>query len=85
MSDRRRETRNACYLRASILLDNGARRIDAEAHDISGNGMLLFVLDSRGIPDHFVVSIPRRHMIEHVRVMRRSRQELGVIIRKPGE
>jgi hypothetical protein len=85
MSDRRRETRNACYLRASILIDDGARRVEAEAHDISNNGMLLYVLDSREVPDRFIVSIPRRHMIEHVKVMRRSRKELGVVFRRPGE
>lgn len=82
MSEQRRATRNQCYLRASILINNGDRRIDAEAHDISDQGAKLFVLDARQVPDYFVLSIPRRHFMEHVRVVRRSPQELGVVIRK---
>ncbi|MCA1951559.1 MAG: PilZ domain-containing protein [Hyphomicrobiales bacterium] len=82
MLNNRRENRNACYLRASILIKQGDQRIDAEAFDISKNGMRLVVPNARQVPDYFMVSIPRRHMMEHVRVVRRGDSELGVVIRE---
>ena len=82
MFEHRREARNACYLRAEIILETGAPPIIAEAHDISDSGMRLKVLNSRTLPNRFLLSIPRRHFREYVEIKRRSEGEVGVVIHK---
>jgi diadenosine tetraphosphate (Ap4A) HIT family hydrolase len=79
-SDMRREPRQPCFLRAEILVGQNMPPIQAEAHDISNSGMKLVVVNSRDIPDRFVVCIPRRHFREIVEVKRRRPNELGVVI-----
>lgn len=81
MSERRSENRNPCYLRADIIVDTHSDPVPAEAHDISDHGMRLVVLNTKRIPDEFLLSIPRRRMREIVRVVRREDKELGVIIK----
>lgn len=81
-SNRRQEERNPCFLRADLILDAHIPPITAQAHDISDRGLKLIVEDARTIPDRFIVSIPRRHLREVVRVMRRSPTELGVRIER---
>ncbi|MCZ8181601.1 MAG: hypothetical protein O9322_01410 [Beijerinckiaceae bacterium] len=81
MSDKRREPRNSCYLRAEIYTELSAPPIIAEAHDISDHGMRLKVLNARTLPNTFMVSIPRRHIREMVEIKRRSEGEVGVLIR----
>ncbi|MCZ8259598.1 MAG: PilZ domain-containing protein [Beijerinckiaceae bacterium] len=80
MSDKRREPRNTCYLRAEIYTSTDAAPLIAEAHDISEHGMRLKVLNARTLPNRFMVSIPRRHIREMVEVRRRSEGEVGVLI-----
>ncbi len=81
MSDKRREPRNPCYLRADIIIGPERAPVPAEAHDISERGLRLQVLDTKNIPNEFIVSIPRRHLREVVRVVRRGDKELGVVIK----
>jgi PilZ domain len=83
MSERRSEIRNPCYLRADIIVSHDAEPVMAEAHDISDHGLRLVVLNARRIPNEFIVSIPRRHIRETVRVVRREEGELGVLIKRP--
>jgi hypothetical protein len=83
MSERRSETRNPCYLRADIIVGHNAEPVMAEAHDISDHGLRLVVLNAKRIPNEFIVSIPRRHIRETVRVVRRQEGELGVLIQRP--
>ena len=83
MSNRRSETRNPCFLRADIIVSHNSEPVAAEAHDISAHGFRLVVLNARRIPDEFIVSIPRRHIREIVRVVRRQESELGVLIKRP--
>lgn len=80
MSDKRREPRNACYLRAEIYTGMDTAPLIAEAHDISDHGMRLKVLNARTLPNKFMVSIPRRHFRELVEVRRRADGEVGVLI-----
>ncbi len=82
MSDKRREPRNACYLRAEIYTPTDAAPLMAEAHDISEHGMRLKVLNARTLPQKFWVSIPRRDFREQVEVKRRADGEVGVIIHR---
>lgn len=84
MSDRRQETRNPCFLRADIIVNHHTAPVPAEAHDISDHGLRLIVPDTSALPDEFIVSIPRRKIRENVQVVRRSAQELGVIIQQLG-
>lgn len=81
MADKRSEQRNTCYLRAEITIGHNTPPIQAEAHDISDHGMRLVVLNTRNLPDTFIVSIPRRHFREVVEVRRRNEKELGVVIK----
>ena len=83
MPERRSETRNPCYLRAGIIFSQNAEPVMAEAHDISDHGLRLVVLNAKRIPNEFIVSIPRRHIRETVRVVRREEGELGVLIQRP--
>jgi hypothetical protein len=85
MNEQRKESRNSCYLRAEIYVSNDTPPIVAEAHDISEHGMRLVVLTTRNLPERFMVSIPRRHMREMVRVKRWGENELGVVIESYGE
>ena len=78
----RREPRNPCYLRAELFVAPNAAPIVAEVHDISAHGMRLVVLNARTLPERFVVSVPRRHMRETVRVARRADNEVGVVIQR---
>ncbi|OYU50538.1 MAG: hypothetical protein CFE31_03030 [Rhizobiales bacterium PAR1] len=79
-AERRKETRNPCYLRADIIVNTESGPLPAEAHDISERGMRLVVLNPKKLPDEFIVSIPRRHFREIVRVVRRDEKEVGVLI-----
>lgn len=81
MPERRQENRNTCYLRAEIIVNHHTDPVPAEAHDISEYGLRLVVPDTSSLPDEFIVSIPRRKIRETVQVVRRSAQELGVMIR----
>lgn len=83
MIEKRREPRNACYLQASIIVSPQAKPVPAEAHDISEHGLRLRLADAVGLPDEFIVSIPRRKMREVVCVIRRGKTELGVVIKAP--
>jgi hypothetical protein len=78
MQDKRTEARNPCYLRADIILGSKEPPIAAEAHDISDLGMRLVVADATALPNEFIVSIPRRHIREAVKVVRRDETSLGV-------
>lgn len=82
--EKRRESRNPCYLRASIFVETTNTRFDAEVTDISNAGLCIRVSDTRAIPDYFMVSIPRRHFLERVRVMRRGKQDLGCVVQVRG-
>jgi len=82
MSNRRTETRNPCFLRADIIVSMHEEPVQAEAHDISDHGLRIVVTDAKRIPDEFIVSIPRRHIRETVRVVRRQEGELGVLIKR---
>ncbi len=81
MTDKRSEPRNPCFLRADIILSHNAEPVPAEAHDISDRGARLHVLNTRALPDEFVISIPRRKIRETVKVVRRGEKELGVIFK----
>lgn len=83
MSNRRTEDRNSCFLRAELIVSTHEPPVQAEAHDISDRGLRLVITDAKRIPDEFIVSIPRRHIRESVRVVRREEGELGVLIKKP--
>ena len=81
MSDKRREPRNACYLRAEIYTGMDTAPLIAEALDISEHGMRLKILNWSTLPETFVVAIPRRHFRETVQVRRRSEGEVGVAVK----
>jgi hypothetical protein len=80
MSNRRRESRNDCFLRADIIINKDTPPIVAEAHDISNSGVRIVTPHARSIPNEFILSIPRRRIREYVKVMRRKDNELGVIV-----
>jgi hypothetical protein len=82
MGNQRREDRNTCFLRAEITFDVNLPPIIAEVHDISDHGLRLKLDDTNGIPNEFIVSIPRRHMREMVTVRRRTKDTLGCIIKR---
>lgn len=81
--ENRKQVRNECFLRGDIIVDQNTPPIACEVHDISDKGMRLVVLNAFRMPEKFIVSVPRRHVRELVRVVRRSSNELGVIIQSP--
>ncbi len=82
-SNRRTKNRNRCFMQAVIYRDDSYEPILAEVHDISENGLRLFVLNARHLPSEFTVVIPRRRLTERVKVARRSNNEVGVLILPP--
>lgn len=80
--NKRREDRNTCFMRAEITYDENVPPVIAEVHDISEHGLRLRLDDTSGIPNEFIVSIPRRHMRELVSVRRRTKDTLGCIIKR---
>lgn len=80
MPERRIDPRLPCFLKGEIVLNNGTRRISCEAHDISDRGMRLAGPDFRNMPDSFILSIPRRHFEQRVKVVRRMPDSVGVIV-----
>jgi hypothetical protein len=81
--EQRKQIRNGCFLRGDIIVNENVAPIPCEIHDISDRGMRLVVLNALRMPGRFIVSIPRRHVREIVRVVRRTSNELGVIIETP--
>lgn len=82
-SNKRREDRNTCFMRAEIIYDTNLPPIIAEVHDISEHGLQLRLDDTNVLPaNEFIVSIPRRHMRELVTVRRRTKTALGCIIKR---
>ncbi len=82
-ANRRKKTRNLCFMQAVIYRDDSHEPIFAEVHDISENGLRLFVLNARHLPSEFTIFIPRRRLTERVKVARRCNNEVGVIILPP--
>lgn len=82
MPERRQKNRIECYIRGEIVLENGNRRLPCEAHDISDRGMRITSADLAGLPDSFILDLPRRDFLGRVDVVRRGEQDLGVVIRK---
>ncbi|CAN1505964.1 PilZ domain containing protein [Rhabdaerophilaceae bacterium] len=80
MPERRIDTRMPCFLKGEILLENGERRVACEAHDISARGMRLVGPDFTKLPKDFILSIPRRHFNERVKVVRQIGPGVGVMI-----
>lgn len=81
MSERRREDRNPCFMRAEIILEN-TPPIEVEVHDISEHGLRIVMPNTNDIPNEFLLSIPRRHFREVMRVRRRTLTALGCIVKR---
>jgi hypothetical protein len=79
MSNKRRSQRWECALRGFIVLGGTAKSLPCAVHDISEHGARLKISDMTEIPDMFTLEIPRRHISEPVRVVRRSELEFGVL------
>ena len=83
MPERRIDPRVSCFLRAAIVLENGERRIECEAHDISERGLRLAGADFRELPDSFILEVPRRSIEGRVDIVRRGPDFIGVVFKEP--
>lgn len=81
MPERRIDPRVPCFLRAAIVLENGQRRIDCEAHDISEHGLRLVGADFHDLPDSFILEVPRRSIEGRVNIARRGPDFIGVVFK----
>lgn len=77
-AEMRRAPRNACFLRGQAYL-NAGEDMPCEIHDIANNSARIVLNEAADVPDRFVLSIPRRHVKEWVRVVRRSEKDFGVV------
>jgi hypothetical protein len=78
MPERRIKPRLPCFLKGEIILDNGARTVPCEAHDISDKGLRLEGADFSQLPDTFILAIPRRQFRERVQIVRQLEKGVGV-------
>jgi hypothetical protein len=81
MQNKRYTERHSCFLRGEIVLENGHRRLECEVHDISDKGMRLVAGELAGVPESFILNVPRRGIATRVHVVRRGESDLGVTFR----
>jgi len=74
----RKHPRNACFLRGEAEIGKSGR-IPCEIHDIAHNSARIVLDPKVYVPNRFILSIPRRHVKEWVRVVRRSEKDFGVV------
>lgn len=77
-TERRKDKRYSCFLRAQIVSSDGQISLACTAYDISAHGMRLRDCNFRTVPNFFLLRVPRRHLEVFVEVMRRQSDELGV-------
>ena len=77
MQNKRKTERQTCFIRGNIVVGS-ERTKTCEIHDISDSGARLVGPDIEGLPDFFILAVPRRHMEVSVQVVRRAGSEVGV-------
>ena len=83
MSEHRRAERISCFLRGEISVYQGAHIGSCVVHDLSKTGARLVLDTDIVVPELLTLSIPRRHMSERVRVVRRKKNDIGVLFISP--
>lgn len=78
MSFARREARVDCFLRGIANLSE-AEKFPCLIHDLSEHGARISFEPPVNLPDQFTLDIPRRHLSERVKVVRRGEDDFGLV------
>lgn len=80
MGEKRQLVRQRVLKAGKILFGKGACALDCTIKNISGKGAMLQVGHAMSVPDEFQLYEPSRQLLHEARVVRRSRQVIGVAI-----
>jgi PilZ domain len=82
MAEKRKIDRHSCFIRGEAVMPDGVTRIPVTVHDISDVGAKVITEEGVTLPEMIVLDLPRRHMRENARVVRRGDKDSGVIFVK---